>query len=271
MPFNLNQKDVGSRPTTAKNNTAQQTAAKPTQVVKSAQTTQPPQTTYTFNGQTYNTSDEANAARDQYIADRKNKALMLYVDAASVGFDQDKFGALVQSGAGLSQMTDAERDFITSRYQASNPYDRKAYTDSTVDQYLASAGMPAYKELNSYRKSYYDYVSGGGVLDNYFLYRCCSCFCSYSIFHVNSDGGFVCLRLAGSAKKKCRKAPCFAPGAARISGRIRRSAATGGARSRRRPTAHTRPCSRRTLRISGRPGRSGGSPGRRTRRTSWRA
>lgn len=128
---------------------------------------QPAQSTYTFDGQTYNTYEAANAARDKYIADRKNKALSIYADAASVGFDKSKFDALMQTGAGLSQMSDAERSFITKRYQASNPYERKSYTNSAADQYLASAGMPAYSELNTYRKAYYDYVSGGGVLDNF--------------------------------------------------------------------------------------------------------
>ena len=127
----------------------------------------PQSTTYTFDGQTYNTREEAYAARDQYIADRKNKIMSIYADAASVGFDKSKFDALMQSGAGLSQMSDAERSYITKRYQVSNPYERKSYTNSAADQYLASVGMPAYNELNTYRKAYYDYASGGGVLDNF--------------------------------------------------------------------------------------------------------
>ena len=122
---------------------------------------------FKFNGQSYKTREEANAARDQYIVDRKNKAMSIFADAASVGFDREKFDTLMQTGAGLSQMSDAERSFISKRYQASNPYDRKAYTNSAVDQYLASVGLPAQKELTNYRKAYYDYASGGGVAENY--------------------------------------------------------------------------------------------------------
>jgi len=125
------------------------------------------QPTYSFNGQTYKTEKEANVARDQYIAERKSKAAALYADAASVGFDKGQFDALLQSGGGLSQMSDEERSFIQKRYQASNPYKREAYTASEVDQYLASVGMPSAKELDTYRKAYYDYASGGGVLENY--------------------------------------------------------------------------------------------------------
>ncbi len=131
------------------------------------QQTQQPSPTYTFNGQTYTTREAADEARNKYIADRKMKVMSVFADAASVGFDEDQFKALIQSGSGLSQMSDAERSYISSRYQATNPYDRKAYTDSAVDQYLASVGLPSSKELNNYRKAYYEYASGGGVAEKY--------------------------------------------------------------------------------------------------------
>lgn len=131
------------------------------------QQTQQPSPTYTFNGQTYATREAADEARNKYIADRKMKVMSVFADAASVGFDEDQFKALMQSGSGLSQMSDAERSYISSRYQATNPYDRKAYTDSAVDQYLASVGLPSSKELNNYRKAYYEYASSGGVAENY--------------------------------------------------------------------------------------------------------
>ena len=144
-----------------------QAGAKPSGNTERQQSAQTPQATFSFNGQTYNSREEANDARDKYIAERQMKAASLYADAASVGFDQAKFAALMQSGAGLSQMSDDERSYIVKRYQASNPYDRKAHTDSAVDQYLASVGLPASKELTNYRKAYFTYASGGGVEDNY--------------------------------------------------------------------------------------------------------
>ena len=155
----------GSRPADAPNSA--QTRVDTTVARKPSGFTLTTQPSYSFNGETYNSREEADNARAQYVANRRNKAMSVYADAASVGFDEGKFNALMQSGGGLSQMSDEERSFISKRYQASNPYDRKAYTDSAVDQYLASVGLPAQKELTNYRKAYYDYASGGGVAENY--------------------------------------------------------------------------------------------------------
>lgn len=104
---------------------------------------------------------------DEWKQQQVSAARAHNADMASVGYDKDKYAALIASGAGLSQMSDHEREYITKRYQASNPFDRKAYTDSVVDQYLSSVGMPSSQELNTYRKAYYEYAKDGCVRDNY--------------------------------------------------------------------------------------------------------
>lgn len=127
-------------------------------------------TRYTFEGNTYKTREQAEAARQDLIRQNATNADLIAranADLAYAGYDYDKYTALRNSNGLLSQMSDEERSFISKRYQASNPYDRKAYTDSAVDQYLASVGLPAQKELTNYRKAYYDYASGGGVAENY--------------------------------------------------------------------------------------------------------
>lgn len=127
-------------------------------------------TRYAFEGNTYKTREQAEAARQDLIRQNATNADLIAranADLAYAGYDYDKYTALRNSNGLLSQMSDEERSFISKRYQASNPYDRKAYTDSAVDQYLASVGLPAQKELTNYRKAYYDYASGGGVAENY--------------------------------------------------------------------------------------------------------
>lgn len=117
--------------------------------------------TYSFNGTEYKTREEAEKAREQYI---QNRVDSVYADAASVGFDKDRYNALMESGSGLSQMTQSERDYITKRYA---PTASTKYTNSDTDQYLASVGLPPSKELSKYRTKYREYTATGGLNDNY--------------------------------------------------------------------------------------------------------
>ncbi len=121
---------------------------------------------YTFNGESYRTEDEANQARQQYINDRQNQASALYADAASVGFDETRFGRLLDSGYGLSQMSDSEKNYISKNFLSSENAST-AYTKSAVDQYLSSVGLPPSSMLGKYRTAYSKYAAGGGIADNY--------------------------------------------------------------------------------------------------------
>lgn len=123
---------------------------------------------YMFNGKKYGSLEDAQVAKQSYDKEQKDRFLAFAADYYSVGGDRDKLNSLYASNSGLSQMSNAEKDFIVDRYAKSNPYDRKAYDPSSiVDQYLSSVGLPSSKELNNYRKAYYNYASGGGIKDNY--------------------------------------------------------------------------------------------------------
>lgn len=111
---------------------------------------------YTFNGKNYNTKEEAVAARNTYKA-------AVNADWVSVGKDRAKYDALIESGRGLSQMSDDELGFIRDRYSKSDLSKRKEYTKSDTDAYLYSMGLPSSKELNSYRQKYIDYMGKGGI------------------------------------------------------------------------------------------------------------
>lgn len=111
---------------------------------------------YTFNGKNYNTKEEAVAARDTYKA-------AVNADWVSVGKDRAKYDALIESGRGLSQMSDDELGFIRDRYAKSDLSKRKEYTKSGTDAYLFSMGLPSAKEINSYRQKYIDYIGEGGM------------------------------------------------------------------------------------------------------------
>ncbi len=122
---------------------------------------------YTFDGKTYDSYEQATAAQDEWFKRAAARRAANEADLASVGYNFEAYTWLRNNKAGLADMSDSERDFIIKRYQASNPYDRKAYTKSAVDQYLSSVGLPAAKELDKYRKAFYDYASGGGIEQNY--------------------------------------------------------------------------------------------------------
>lgn len=111
---------------------------------------------YSFNGKNYNTREEAENARNVYTAAVK-------ADWVSVGKDRAKYDALIESGRGLSQMSDDELGFIKDRYAKSDISKRKEYTKSDTDAYLYSMGLPSSKELNSYRQKYIDYMGEGGM------------------------------------------------------------------------------------------------------------
>lgn len=116
-----------------------------------------PQYKYEYNGKLYDTED---AARGE----QTRQALSIYADAASVGYDEQKFNMLLESGGGLSQMSDSEMSYIKSRYTPS--YDT-TYKNNAVDQYLYSVGLPPSADLSKYRTSYTKYAEGGGIADNY--------------------------------------------------------------------------------------------------------
>ena len=120
---------------------------------------------YTFNGESYKTEDEANQAKAQYEQDRQFKIMSTYADAASVGYDEARFNALMASGGGLSQMSREERAFIQDRYAKSGA--TGTYTKSAADQYFASVGLPPTSSMSKYRTSYANYTNGGGFDDNY--------------------------------------------------------------------------------------------------------
>ena len=119
---------------------------------------------YTYNGEGYRTEEEANAARDAHIQDMMRVADAQNADMASVGYDKDRYDALIASGGGLSQMTSKESDFIKSRYQ---PTQSSKYKNSVVDQYLASVGLPPSSELSKYRTKYQEYEGAGGIKETY--------------------------------------------------------------------------------------------------------
>lgn len=119
---------------------------------------------YTYNGEGYRTEEEANAARDAHIQDMMRVADAQNADMASVGYNKDRYDALIASGGGLSQMTSKESDFIKSRYQ---PTQSSKYKNSVVDKYLASVGLPPSSELSKYRTKYQEYEGAGGIKETY--------------------------------------------------------------------------------------------------------
>jgi len=110
---------------------------------------------------------QAQKYRENQLLRREQYKAAVLADMESVKYDKAAYQALKDSGKGLAQMSDDEKSFISSRYQASDPSSRKSYTDSVADQYLSSVGLPASKELAAYRKAYSDYNASGSMEDRY--------------------------------------------------------------------------------------------------------
>lgn len=122
---------------------------------------------YGFNGTFYNTREEAEAAREQAKAAQEaenRQRYAQYIDAYSVGFDKNKYDALIASGQGVSQISDNEANYIRSKFTPS--YSTK-YKNSVTDQYLASVGLPPSADLSKYREQYTNYTSSGSAQDVY--------------------------------------------------------------------------------------------------------
>ena len=119
---------------------------------------------YNFNGQSYNTRQEAEAARQEYIQDQQFTKAAKQADWAATGYNEDAYRSLVKSGGGLQNISKQERQFIQSRYQ---PTSAPSYTKSSTDQFLAAVGLPPSKELNKYREAYGKYMSSGSISDVY--------------------------------------------------------------------------------------------------------
>lgn len=119
---------------------------------------------YTFNGEGYSSEQEANAARDTWMQNELQHARAQNADMASVGYDEVKYNALMESGGGLSQMSTKESDFIKNRYQ---PTSSTKYKNSVLDQYLMSVGLPPSSELSKYRTKYQEYEGAGGIKESY--------------------------------------------------------------------------------------------------------
>ena len=116
-------------------------------------------TKYEYNGTQYDTQEQARQAQEA-------NARAMYADAASVGYDENRFDMLMQSGRALSQMSDDERTYINRAFLQSD-YANAKYTKSDTDAYLASVGLPPMRSLDKYREKYNAYKSSGNVSENY--------------------------------------------------------------------------------------------------------
>ena len=111
-----------------------------------------------FNGKTYKTKEEMQAAKQQFAA-------LAYADYLSVGGDEQAFKTLTGNKQGLSQLSEHELNYISKLQKTDTS--PTAYTKSAYDQYLQSIGMPSAKDLTQYRAKYAKYIGDGGILDVY--------------------------------------------------------------------------------------------------------
>ncbi|MBQ5478371.1 MAG: hypothetical protein IIT64_11285, partial [Bacteroidaceae bacterium] len=121
-----------------------------------------PTVTYEYRGQSYNSEEEAQQAKQKYNDDKK----LRYLDAASVGFDKNRYDQLIANGQGISQMSDDERKYIMDSFANSDQTSVK-YTKSDADKLLYDLGMPPMKELSKYRIGYAKYTADGDFEQNY--------------------------------------------------------------------------------------------------------
>ena len=122
------------------------------------QTAQKPQKTYKFNGQSYNSYEEAKKAQTAYQK-------VLDADWAASGYNKKRYEYLKSNNALLSQMSDFEKQYIQNKYYESGKASK--YKKNATDSYLASQGLPSYKDLYKFRQQFGKYIGEGGIADVY--------------------------------------------------------------------------------------------------------
>ena len=117
---------------------------------------------YTFNGVTYSNDEDYNNAKKQFT---EKFTKLAYLDYLNSGSNMQAFQQNLSNKQGFAFMSDHEWNYITK--QASNNASPSAYTKSATDQYLSQIGLPSIKDLSKYHSQYSQYMSSGGILDNY--------------------------------------------------------------------------------------------------------